>query len=344
MKLLSALSLFISCCLFATAQTAPTPAHGDANDRPTTGPCVLFFNHADGGLYWITLDGKGPFPLQGNNIIQRAPALSPDGKSLAFAFHPQHLTDPFDPHDAAVEIGVQEIGSNRFRRLTDNDTRDYSPAWSSDGRWVIFAHDSPSVEVGQFHANDRDLVGAAADGTTATINVTHWVKSDPFEINDSPSWSRQPKTNLIVFTKISPTHMSASLWLMRPNGTRQRNIDLTIYGLIEVRDPIFGTDDRSLIFAGRKAGTGPLEQFGLEPFDIYRCTLDGRNLQRLTDRGGAQCSKPCLSPDGTTLVFVEAREKSLRLMQMVGVETTPHYLTPNNFLATDPCFSPRPLP
>ena len=342
MKLLLPFSFFLACCVSVAAQTTLNQA--SSTDKPTTGPCVVFFNHADGGLYWVSLDGSAPHPLKGNNIIQRAPAVSPDGTKLAFAFHPSHLTDPFDPHDPGVEIGVQEIGSDRFVQLTKNDTRDYSPAWSTDGRWVIFAHDSPSVEVGGLRGNDRDLMGAAADGTTATINVTHRIKSDDLELNDSPSWSRLPKTNLIVFTKISPTHMNASLWLMRPNGTRLRSLDLSVYGLIEVRDPIFGTDDTSIIFAGRKAGKGPFEQFGLEPFDIYRCTLDGNNLQRLTNRGGAQCSKPCLSPDGATLVFVEALEKSLRLMQMVGVETTPHYLTPPNFLASDPTFSPRPLP
>jgi Tol biopolymer transport system component len=59
----------------------------------------------------------------------RWPALSPDGKTLAF--------------EAAGSIWLQSRGNGRPRRLTANDSSDVvtvelTPAWSSNGRWIAF--------------------------------------------------------------------------------------------------------------------------------------------------------------------------------------------------------------
>jgi imidazolonepropionase-like amidohydrolase/Tol biopolymer transport system component len=56
-------------------------------------------------------------------LIQ-APALSPDGKRLAFS--------------ALTRLYVVELPSGEPRRVTSGDDREFQPAWSPDGRWLAY--------------------------------------------------------------------------------------------------------------------------------------------------------------------------------------------------------------
>ena len=51
------------------------------------------------------------------------PALSPDGSKVAFVSH----------RDGNPEIYVLVISSNSLTRVTNDDSNDMDPAWSSDG-------------------------------------------------------------------------------------------------------------------------------------------------------------------------------------------------------------------
>ena len=61
------------------------------------------------------------------------PALSPDGKLVAFAW-PGHAAGPTD-------IYVKAVGSEALRRLTETADWESSPAWSPDGHSIAFVRD-----------------------------------------------------------------------------------------------------------------------------------------------------------------------------------------------------------
>jgi Tol biopolymer transport system component/DNA-binding winged helix-turn-helix (wHTH) protein len=62
---------------------------------------------------------------------QYAPAFSPDGRQVAFAWN-KDRGNKFD-------IYVKDIGSSSPPlRLTSNEGTNYSPAWSPDGNWIAF--------------------------------------------------------------------------------------------------------------------------------------------------------------------------------------------------------------
>jgi Tol biopolymer transport system component len=59
------------------------------------------------------------------------PAISPDGRMLAFACE----------ETGAEHIWVQELTSGRLRRVTDGSCSNRAPAWSVDSRRIVFASD-----------------------------------------------------------------------------------------------------------------------------------------------------------------------------------------------------------
>lgn len=76
-------------------------------------------------------------------------AWSPDGSRIAFSGYPLDEDGNLEGlsehgHGAAVfdeELFVIEVASRSLTRLTDNDAEDSSPAWSPDGRSLLFTSD-----------------------------------------------------------------------------------------------------------------------------------------------------------------------------------------------------------
>jgi hypothetical protein len=63
------------------------------------------------------------------------PALSPDGKLVAFAWDGEAVSN--------LEIYVKQIDAGAPLRLTTNLADDFGPAWSPDGRYITFYRQSP---------------------------------------------------------------------------------------------------------------------------------------------------------------------------------------------------------
>lgn len=65
------------------------------------------------------------------------PALSPDGKLVAFAWSEQN--------SAPTDIYVKAVTSEALRRLTETTDSESSPAWSPDGQSIAFVRDGRGV-------------------------------------------------------------------------------------------------------------------------------------------------------------------------------------------------------
>jgi dipeptidyl aminopeptidase/acylaminoacyl peptidase len=95
---------------------------------------TLLFNNAVVGsrnLWTMPLDGGVP-PRQITSIAGDAvmhSALSPDGTRVAFASNTTGQSD----------IWVQNVDGSDLRRLTDDNGADAWPAWSPDGKWIMFS-------------------------------------------------------------------------------------------------------------------------------------------------------------------------------------------------------------
>jgi Tol biopolymer transport system component len=96
------------------------------------------------------------FPLASYPGPEGPPALSPDGKLVAFAW-PGQDSGPTDIYVKAVE-------SEALRRLTDTADWESSPAWSAEGQQIAFVRDRQGVfTVSQLGGAERQVSASGTD-------------------------------------------------------------------------------------------------------------------------------------------------------------------------------------
>ncbi|MEO0095188.1 MAG: hypothetical protein ABIL66_04775 [candidate division WOR-3 bacterium] len=79
----------------------------------------------------VNIDGTNFQVLTNDTFPDFAPAISPDGKFIAFESVRERNRD----------IYIMEIESRKLTRLTEHPADDYSPTWSPDGKRVAFISD-----------------------------------------------------------------------------------------------------------------------------------------------------------------------------------------------------------
>jgi TolB protein len=90
-------------------------------------------------LHVMRSDGSGLM-----QVAEQAgqPAWSPDGKRIAFvSLADRHGETCFQDCAASGEIYVASANGDHARRLTESQANDTSPAWSPDGKQIIFSSD-----------------------------------------------------------------------------------------------------------------------------------------------------------------------------------------------------------
>lgn len=156
------------------------------------------------------------------------PALSPDGKSLAFV---SNRTGYWD-------IYVLELSSGRVTRLTDTLEYDGMPNWSPDGQWIV--HETYLEE------NLELVIHSASDPTAAPIRLTNHAAAD-YE----PAWSPQGREVAFVSTRSG----EPEIWVADLNQVDEslfKNISLSPE--ISQGHPAWSPDGSKLAWAAVQAG------------------------------------------------------------------------------------------
>lgn len=154
-------------------------------------------------IFRMTVDGKTLTPLTKgpNRAMNVEPAISPDGKMIAFS------SDRLGrPH-----IFVMGVDGSNPRRLTFAGKYNSSPAWSPDGKTLAFAGD----DKGHF-----DIFTINVDGTNLKRLTSATKPSGRSANNEGPSWS--PDGRHIVFT--SDRSGTYQLYIVSPDGSNERRI------------------------------------------------------------------------------------------------------------------------
>ncbi len=250
------------------------------------------------------------------------PALSPDGKSIAFSWNGEHQ-DNFDIYVKLVDAGVPV-------RLTTNAWVENRPAWSPDGRFIAFVRESPyqlaetpkEIFVIPAFGGPERKVGAYHPGLRShpSISWDHDSKSI-FSIN----WSAQDTGFVIVKWSVDSVEQVTQL----PNGTwgdQSPGVspDGKYVAFIRRRGPNRGdvyvkdlTDNTVRQLTTLQTWIDGFAWASDSRSVLYSCNIDGSSALWRTDVSGSRPVKvlsgininnPSVSVSGNRLVYAETIE------------------------------------
>lgn len=251
-----------------TAATAPTRALGEG---------ILVTSIESEGTGFVTatiamvpLDGSGSEPItsppEGRGAYDAAPSLSPDDKTVAF----WRVREPRRRGGAAPRVFLVGVDGTGLRPLTKGGSVELAPAWSGDGKRLVF-----SRRVGKHFA----LFVANADGSHL-LQITRPPKgADDLDA----SWAEDGER--IAFTRSRNDH--GDLYVAKPDG-RGFAEALTV-GEHDDSNPVWSPDGSRFVFVR----------------DGHIAVADGEvgNVQVITDDPVAKDWRPSWSEDGSRIVF-----------------------------------------
>jgi TolB protein len=252
------------------------------------------------------------------------------------------------------ELYVMDYDGNGPRKLTALKSICLSPAWSPDGRKIVFtsfwrrnpglylldlrgasplkqmfSRFSPLCSGGAWSADGAWLAfSASLDGNTELFRVPAENGTKPqrltknWAIDVSPSWS--PDGKYMVF--VSDRAGRPDLYILQPENGKIRR--LTFEGSYNA-DPAWSPRGDVIAYVSRVGGT----------FQIFRIRPDETDRRQLTQGAGDHLT-PSWSPDGRLIVFSSNQEGSADLYLMRADGTGVKRLTWDPRDETDPAWSP----
>ncbi len=231
-----------------------------------------------------------------------------------------------DIDHAKGEVYVRDFAGGSPTRLTDNDSHEFTLAWSPDGTQIAFACKcsavTESVDVFVMDADGSNPVnltngagsfnyvgGWSPDGTWITFlsdrNGTHglWkVRSDGSDaqmifadvfIDGGAAWS--PDGSRIAFARWAD---QSDLWVVNTDGSGATQLTETAG---EEVDPTWSPDGSQIAYSHWSEL--------LDTSNIFAMNADGSNPVRLTDYPPFVAAYgPAWSPDGTKIAFISSVE------------------------------------
>jgi unsaturated rhamnogalacturonyl hydrolase len=256
-----------------------------------------------------------------SSIIEWQPALSPDGKLVAFVR--QKSEQPGD-------IFLLDRDSNSVYNLTQTpNIGESTPVFSPDGNSIVFASnhenqwDIYTLDINStpiiarrlitspfsdelhptFSPNGKSLAFSSNiengdwDIYTSSIQSGDWTRltidSEPERF---PSFSSDGSR--IVYRKESLGNSDLYLMVLRTGEVRRISEDPAFDGY-----PSFTSDDSGIVFVSDRSGA----------WRVYDMNIGGAGLRSLTGEAYEQAHTPRLSSDGNTLVYAASEMGDLRV-------------------------------
>ena len=231
------------------------------------------------------------------------PAWSPASSRIAFQ------SDRTDPN-LGDDIEIQDIFTMRpdgtdVRKITDSLGDSEKPAWSPDGRWLLFAADRAD------YPRSMGIYIVRSDGSSPPRRLTTlpagsvWQELARFS-PDGQSIEYTEYRNVPGNQPDDPPIEQSALFIVRADGSHARRI--TPWAL-HAADADWSPDGRRLVFAPGPAANDYIQS-------VMVVDADGEHLRALTHGDGIsgdgndvryqESFNAVWSPDGTRILFVRA--------------------------------------
>jgi Tol biopolymer transport system component len=229
----------------------------------------------NGAIYVVSSTGSRR-RLTSMTSSNDAAAWSPDHRLIAFSRRNPGVGNGYD-------IYVMRANGSGVRRVTRSGNVAVDPAWSPDGRRIVYRANTPDGQ-------NFDLYIVNANGSGRRR-----VTSNPDNIGSlSPAWS--PNGARIAFERAYQDHpLGTGIYTISPTGKRLKRV--AIGGI----DPSWSPDGKWIAF-GLDAGRG---------WEVKVVNSNGGRPRRL-----AAGLDPSWSPDGEQIAFV--RNDSIAVMNANG--------------------------
>ena len=299
-----------------------------------------FRDSVDGGLGLFVLDlatgerRRLTTSPPGTWAGDMAPAVSPDGRTVAFA---RALTrSNSEIYLLRLTEGLEAAGEPR--RLTSEGTTAGQPAWTADGTRIAFSLGSGGLTSTQSlrvisavdpGASSEAIPGAqgahaptlSAGGRLAYVRSQHdenvWrlslpPRGDPVRLLYSTRWDSDPHyspdgSQIVIASDRSG---SPQLWLSDASGGGARQ--LTTMGGTMTSAGHFSPDGKRIVFLSNQDGQ----------MEIYLTTTDGVAPRRLTNHP-AHDSAPSFSRDGRRVYFASNRDGAFQVWALSPDDAAP---------------------
>ena len=221
-----------------------------------------------------------------------------------------------DDNNEIYVMPITDIDGENRQRLTFNDTADYNPALSPDGKKVAY------VSFIRWH-NPNDEIFVIDVNTKSNERLTANTATD-----SNPTFS--PDGSKIAFES-NRTGINSEIYIMDADGKNQTQLTQTE---TNNHGPAFSPDGARIAFAAYAVG-------GALGVSSQICVIDsdGGNFTKLTDDPAIN-AHPAFSPDGTQIIFDSYRDGDTEIIMMDADGKNQTQLTNNELINTDPIFTP----
>jgi Tol biopolymer transport system component/DNA-binding winged helix-turn-helix (wHTH) protein len=232
------------------------------------------------------------------------PAFSPDGRAVAFCRFPGNAASEV----YLLPLSEEYEAAGEARRLTGNNEVALSPAWSRDGRRILYVFASKATEL-------------------RIINVSGSGSSEQVPLLEDNIGQLSLGRHLVY----SRSSVDTNIWRAEipPEGNPARRPQPLISSSYDDFQPRYSPDGKKIAFGSTRSGTR----------EIWIAHADGSNPVPLTTFGGPLVGLMNWSPDSQRLVFHARPEGQADLFTLPVTGGVPKRLTVNPSDDTVPSYS-----
>lgn len=229
----------------------------------------------------------------------RSGAISPDGRTLAFARATANSSGLF----TAKLTGTIPRIEGEPKPLLPPAFINLSPAWIADGQELVFSRGQP----------DSGMLFRVKAGSSASPELLGFA-------GDGAAWPAvSPRGKRMVFSR---SLRDVNLWALDLNERGQAVGDpkAVFVSSKSERCARFSPDGRRIAFESNRGGTD----------EIWVCLQDGSNCQPITSTGGPHVGTPAWSPDGEWIAFDGNLDGRTAIYVISAQGGKARYLTPGS--------------